>query len=224
MKQTLLILSAVCVLTGCAGVKVTNVEVATGATKPRAIYIRSYIADDAIYSGRHENTDERPYGGNGEKAIRRSLAPAAFSEALKLEMEKLAPSLVLADNETPHTGWLVESSLEVVNAGSPALRALPVPFGQGRSHVRIHVRITDVEHHHGWVDSKDSSKGRANGNVLYEFDLAGGSHLQGPHGSEYAPGLGYAEPFDFKNAAERVMLALSTDPFRYGDRSSPSVQ
>ena len=43
-------------------------------------------------------------------------------------------------------------------------------------------------------------------------------------GSIYAPGLGYAEPFDFKNAAERIMLALNTDPFRYGDRSSPSVQ
>jgi len=224
MKQTLLVLSAAFALTGCAGVKVTHVDVATGAIKPRAIYIRSSIADDAVYSGRHENTDERPYGGDGEKAIRRSLAPAAFSEALKQQMEELAPSRVLADNETPHVGWLVESNLEWVNAGSPALRAVPVPFGQGGSHVRIHVRITDLEHHHEWVDSKDASKGRANGNVIYEFDLAGGSHLQGPHGSIYAPGLGYAEPFDFKNAAERVMLALNTDPFRYGDRSSPSVQ
>jgi hypothetical protein len=224
MKPSLLVLSAAVALTGCAGVKVAHVDVASGATKPRAIYIRSYIADDAVYKGRHENTGERPYGSNGEKLIRRSLAPAAFSDALKVEMEKMAPSLVLADNETPHEGWLVESNLEWVNAGSPILRAIPVPFGQGRSYVKIHVRITDVEHHHHRLDSKDASKGVANGDILYEFDLTGGTHLMGPHGSIYSPGLGYAEPFDFKNAAERVMLALSTDPFRYGDRSSPSVQ
>ena len=224
MKQTLLVLSVACALTGCAGVKVVHVDVASGAIKPRAIYIRSYIADDAHYTGRHENTDERPYGGDGEKEIRRSLAPAAFSQALRQQLQEIAPALVLADNETPTTGWLVESNLEWVNAGSPALRAVLGPVGVGRSQVRIHVRITDVEHHHGRLDAKDASKGHANGDVLYEFDLAGGSHLQGPHGSIYAPGLGYAEPFDFKNAAERVMLALNTDPFRYGNRSSPSVQ
>jgi hypothetical protein len=224
MKQTLLVLSAMCALTGCAGVKVVHVDVATGATKPRAIYIRSYIADDAVYSGRHENTDERPYGSDGEKPIRRSLAPAAFSEALKEQMEEMAPARVLAEDETPNTGWLVESNLEWVHAGSPAWRTIPVPLGLGRSYVLIHVRITDLDHHHGYVDSKDASRGRASGGVIYEFDLAGGSKLLSPHGSVYAPGLGYAEPFDFKNAAERVMLALSTDPFRYGDRSSPSVQ
>jgi hypothetical protein len=224
MKQTLLVLSAACMLTGCAGVKVVHVDVATGATKPRAIYIRSYIADDAIYKGRHENTNERPYFRNGEKPIRRSLAPAAFSDALKVEMEKMAPAMVLTEDETAHTGWLVESNLEWVHAGSPALRALPLHTGLGRSFVLIHVRITDLEHHHGYVDSKDASKGRANGDVIYEFDLAGGSSQSSKFGSEYAPGLGYAEPFDFKNAAERVMLTLSTDPFRYGDRSSPSVQ
>jgi len=224
MKQTLLVLGAVCALTGCAGVKVSHVDVATGATRPRAIYIRSYIAENAVYKGRHENTDERPYGSNAEKAIRRSLAPTAFSEALKQQMEELAPARVLREDETPETGWYVESNLEWVHAGSPALRAIPVPFGQGHSYVIIHVRIRDLSHHHEWVDSKDSSKGLANGDVIYEFDVAGGSGLQGPHGSIYAPGLGYAEPFDFKNAAERIMLALSTDPFRYGDRSSPSVQ
>jgi hypothetical protein len=224
MKQTLLVLSAACALTGCAGVKVAHVDVATGANRPRAIYIRSYIADDAVYKGRHENTDERPYGSDHEKAIRRSLAPAAFSEALKEQMEELAPARVLRPDETPETGWLVESNLEWVHAGSPALRSIPVPFGQGRSYVLIHVRIRDLAHHYESVDSKDASKGRANGDVIYEFDVAGGSHLQGALGSEYAPGLGYAQPFDFKNAAERIMLTLNTDPFRYGDRSSPSVQ
>jgi len=47
------------------------------------------------------------------------------------------------------------------------------------------------------------------------------SGLSGHHGQIYAPGLGDAEPFDFKNAAERVMLALSTDPYRLGARTSP---
>lgn len=223
MKPSLLVLSAVCALTGCAGVKVVHVDTASGATKPKAIYIRSYIADDASYVGRHESTSERFLGPDGEKPIRRSLAPAAYSDALKVQMEEMAPAMVLADNETPHTGWLVESNLEVVDGGSPTLRAIPVPFGQGASHLRIHVRVTDLEHHHARLDSKDASKGVANGDVLYEFDVAGGSHLSGIHGQVYAPGVGDAEHFDLKNAAERVYLALSTDPFRYGDRPSPTV-
>jgi len=140
-----------------------------------------------------------------------------------VQMEQMAPSMVLADNETPHTGWLVESNLEVVDAGSPAWRAVPVPFGQGASHVRIHVRVKDLDHHYARLDSKDASKGAANGDVIYEFDVAGGSHLSGLHGQMYAPGVGYAAPFDYKNAAERVYIALSTDPYRYGDRSALSV-
>jgi hypothetical protein len=68
---------------------------------------------------------------------------------------------------------------------------------------------------------KDGGKIGRRGNVIYEFDLKGGSGLSGHHGQIYAPGLGDAEPFDFKNAAERVMLALSTDPYRLGARTSP---
>jgi hypothetical protein len=56
--------------------------------------------------------------------------------------------------------------------------------------------------------------------VIYEFDVAGGSRLSGPAGSVYAPGAGYSATFDYRNAAERVMLALSRDPHKYGQRSS----
>jgi hypothetical protein len=33
-----------------------------------------------------------------------------------------------------------------------------------------------------------------------------------------ASGLGYARPFDLVNAAERIYLVLSPNPFRYGAR------
>jgi hypothetical protein len=219
MKNTLLVLSAACALTGCAGVRVSHVDTATGATKPKAIYIRSY-ADEAVFVGNHD-------GGHGEQAIRHSLAPAEYSQALKEELEKIAPSMVLANNEVPKTGWLVESNLELIDAGTPLWRGLngPIGPGLGSSRVKIHVRVTDASragHHHN--DSKDVSKGAANGNVIYEFDLVGGSRGQGGSGSLYAPGFGYATPFDYKNAAERVSMALSTDPERYGARTSPVIQ
>jgi hypothetical protein len=56
--------------------------------------------------------------------------------------------------------------------------------------------------------------------VIYEFDMAGGSREQGKFGTLRASGLGRAVPFDLRNAAERIMLVLSPDPFRYGARSS----
>lgn len=213
MKNTLLLL-ATCALTGCAGVQIVRTDVATGATNPRAIYIRSY-ADEAQFVGHH--------GGQGEQPIRHSLAPAAYSKALKQEMEKMAPAMVLADNEKPVTGWLVESNLEVVDAGNPNARRLLLP-GAGASRVKIHVRVTDVAGHHGGADVKDMGKGRGRGNVLYEFDLDGGSNLTGPIGSTYAPGWGYAPTFDYKNAAERVYMALSVDAHKHGVRNSPTIR
>ena len=216
MKNTLLTLTAACALTGCAGVKVAHTDIATGATKPRAIYIRTF-ADEAKVRGQHS-------GGSGELAIRHSLAPAEFSKALKEELEKMAPAAVLADDETPTTGWLVESNLEVLDAGTPFWRTFNgavVGPGFGSSKIRIHVRVTDVAKH-GHADAKDVSKG-AGGNVLYEFDLAGGSRGQGGSGSIYAPGFGYAAPFDYKNAAERVLMALSVDPMRTGVRTSSTI-
>jgi hypothetical protein len=60
--------------------------------------------------------------------------------------------------------------------------------------------------------------------VIYEFDVAGGSHRTGKFGSVTAPGLGYAVTFDYRNAAEKIYSALATDEFRFGDRSSLSLR
>ncbi|MGB8170375.1 MAG: hypothetical protein WCF18_22925 [Chthoniobacteraceae bacterium] len=225
MKHALLALSVTVALTGCATVKVAHTDVASGATNPRAIYIRTGLPDEARFKGNH--------GHVGEKPIRRSLAPAEFSIALKEELEKMAPAMVLKDDEEPTTGWLVESDLQWVHGGSPTLRAIPGinHLGPGRSFVRIHVRVTDLDHHNAVSDAKkeistDTAKQVAsqNGPVIYEFDLAGGSRLSGWDGSIYAPGLGQARPFDFKNAAERVYMALSVNPHKYGVRSEPTLR
>ncbi len=216
MKNSLLLLATASALTGCAGVKVAKTDIATGATDPRAIYIRTY-AEEAQFLGRH--------GHDGEKAIRHSLASTEFSKALKEELEKIAPARVLAAGETPTVGWLVESNLETVDAGSPFWRAVNGPLGPGfgSSKIRVHVRVTDAGARRRGVDAKDASKGAA-GKVLYEFDLAGGSRGQGGSGSTYAPGLGYATPFDYKNAAQRVSMALSPDRGRTGGRTTASVR
>jgi hypothetical protein len=62
------------------------------------------------------------------------------------------------------------------------------------------------------------------GVVVYEFDVAGGSHLMGKFGSITAPGLGYAPPFDYRNAAERIYEALAPDEFKFGLRDSPTIR
>jgi len=224
MKSALLVLSASLALTGCATVKVAHTDVASGAHSPKAIYIRSYLADDSRFKGNH--------GHVGEKPIRRSLAPAEYSVALKQELEKMAPALVLKNDEEATTGWLVESNLEWVHGGSPALRATPLgAFGAGRSHVRIHVRVTDLDAANPNSDAKKSlSSGAAkeiagqSGPVIYEFDLVGGSRLSGLDGQVYAPGLGKAANFDYRNAAERVLMALSVDPHKYGSRTETVIR
>jgi hypothetical protein len=216
MKNTLLALGTACLVTGCAGAKIIHTDIASGAHSPRAIYIRSYIAQDATFIGHHGDSV-------GEHAIRRSLAPEAFSRALKEEMEKMAPSAVLADNEVAPTGWLVESTIEYANAGSQSWRATPAGFfGAGKSRLTLHVRITDVTGSHYTASDKDLSKG-GSGNVIYEFDVDGGSCVSGPIGSTYAPGLGNPENFDYKNAAERIYYALSIDPQRHGLRTVPTI-
>ena len=216
MKYTLLALSAACVFSGCAGAKISHTDIASGAHDPKAIYIRSYIADNAVFKGHHG-------GSVGEHKIRRSLAPVAFSKAVKEEMEKMAPARVLENDEIPTTGWLVESNLEYVHAGSQTWRVRSLArFGAGHACVKIHVRITDVDGHQVASSDKDMSKG-GSGNVIYEFDVAGGSSVSGPLGSTYAPGLGNPEEFDYKNAAERICYALSIDPQKFGTRTSPSI-
>lgn len=209
--------SAALVLTSCAGVRVVDTQVASGAVNPRSIYIRPFDIAATEFTGHHA-------GGRGEQPIRQSLAGREMADALKIEMEKLAPAMVIDDNEQATQGWVVTGSLEVVDAGSNIGRALAGHVGVGRSKVRVHVRITDADGHVRHADDKDTSTVGQRGDVLYEFDLAGGSGITGPRGSLYAPGLGYSAPFDYKNAAERVMIALSTDAMRTGTRTSPTIR
>lgn len=216
MRNTLLLFGAAIVLSGCAGAVIKHTDIASGAHNPKAIYVRSYIADDAHFHGHHGDSI-------GEHKIRRSLAPAALSKAIKEEMEKLAPAMVVADDDVPTTGWLVESNIEYASAGSQTWRGSPVgPFGVGRSALKIHVRITDLDGHYVASEKEDMSKG-GSGNVIYEFDVDASSALSAAAGSTYAPGLGNPEEFDYKNAAERIYYALSIDPQKYGTRTSPSI-
>ena len=81
-------------------------------------------------------------------------------------------------------------------------------FGGGRSFLALHVRITDMTH----------------GQVIYEFDMAGGSGEQGRFGTLRAAGLGKATHFDLRNAAERMYIALSTNPYKFGQHSDVVLQ
>jgi hypothetical protein len=226
MKHLVLALSSSLLLFGCASSKIADTQVATGAANPRSIYIRPFDASAAEYVGQHR-------GGKGERPIRQSLAGRAFAENLKEEMEKMAPAMIIESDEYPPSPdqyvngsyWLVDGTIDVSDGGEPFARSIPVfnKTGIGKSKMRIHVRIREIGGRYAH-DDKDSSKLGRRGNVIYEFDLKASSALTGRHGSIYAPGLGEAEPFDFKNAAERVMMALSTDPHRYGVRTSPVIR
>jgi hypothetical protein len=220
MKQSLLALSAM-LLAACAGVHVSKTDVATGATGPKAIYIRPFDITYTDYIGHHS-------GGPGERPIRRSLAPAEFAEDLRYELSKTAPARVLKDDEVVHTGWLVTGDLVLVDAGNPTARNFFGVFKAGQSKVKIHVRVTDLDGKNGRADAKeaDPSKELASGrgNIIYEFDVEGGSGASGKVGSIYAPGLGYSVPFDFRNAAERIALAITPDAQHYGVRTSPTIR
>ena len=172
-----------------------------GASCPKAIYIRPFCIDSAVFKGHETNSD-------GEMPIRKALTPIEFAGDLKEQLEKLAPARVLKDNETPRVGWLVEGEFTLVDGGSPAGRFFLGTFGVGASRLALHVRVTDVE----------------KGMVVYEFDMAGGSNLQGRHGTVRASGLGKATPFDLVNAAERIYLVLSPNAFRYGARANIALQ
>jgi len=130
----------------------------------------------------------------------------------------------------------VEGSLDLVDAGHPGTRAEPLfdLCGDGASHIKIHVRVIDLEARNVAVtDSKDAKDigdtqmqavRSGQGAVIYEFDVAGGSHLMGKFGSVTAPGLGYAPTFDYRNAAERIYEALTTDEFKDGLRDGPALR
>ena len=173
-----------------------------GAYGPKAIYIRPFCIDTAVFTGDQTNSD-------GEMPIRKALTPVEFAGALKEQLEKMAPARILKDYETPRTGWLVEGEFTMVDGGSIAGRAIFFGhFGVGQSHLALHVRVTDVDR----------------GVVVYEFDMAGGSNLQGRGGTVRASGLGYARSFDLVNAAERIYLVLTPNAFRYGVRQDIALQ
>ena len=168
-----------------------------GAYAPKAIYIRPFCIDTAVFTGDQTNSD-------GEMPIRKALTPVEFAGVLKEQLEKMAPARILKDNETPRTGWLVEGEFTLVDGGSIIGRSIFFGhFGVGQSHLALHVRVTDVDR----------------GIVVYEFDMAGGSNLQGRGGTLRASGLGYARSFDLVNAAERIYLVLTPNAFRYGTRT-----
>lgn len=177
---------------------ITNCGV--GAHCPSAIYIRPFCIDTAVVQGDVAHSD-------GEMPIRKALAPVEFAGDLKQQLEKLAPARILKDNETPRVGWLVEGQFDLIDGGSPLGRFFLGNFGVGRSVLALHVKVTDVER----------------GMVVYEFDMSGGSRFQGKLGSVRASGLGKATHFDMNNAAERIYLTLSTNPFRYGERANVAL-
>jgi len=219
MKPSLAVFCLTLLLSSCAEMHVSRTEVATGAVNPPAIYIRPFSVAYARYSG---------YPSGNGPAIRKSLAPVEFANDLKDELSKLAPAMVIGADEEPSAGWLVEGEFDVISAGHPSMRGSPAgSLGWGRSRVKLHVRVTDVGRLETVGESKncvttDKAVWTHAGAVVYEFDVEGGSRTTGSVGSIYAPGTGDAIPFDFRNAAERIMLTLSPDPFRYGVRTSPT--
>ena len=176
---------------GSVGVHMTTCGV--GAAHPSAIYIRPFCIDTASFSGDLAHSD-------GEMPIRKALTPVEFAEDMKEELEKMAPTRILGDHETPRVGWLIEGEFRAVDGGEPWVRFSPAGnFGAGRSYLQLHVRVTDVQRHL----------------VVYEFDMAGGSGWQGRHGTLRASGMGRASHFDLRNAAERIYITLSANPYRF---------
>jgi hypothetical protein len=184
---------------GSKGVYMTT-NCGVGAYGPKAIYIRPFCIDNAVFTGDQTNSD-------GEMPIRKALTPVEFAGVLKEQLEKIAPARILRDYETPRTGWLVEGEFTLVDGGSPAARFFAGHFGAGASHLVLHVKVTDVDR----------------GMVVYEFDMAGGSRFQGRGGTLRASGLGRATSFDLVNASERIYLVLSPNPFRYGTRANVAL-
>ena len=131
---------------------------------------------------------------DAEMPIRRALTPVAFAQDLKEELSKMAPARILKDDEAPKVGWLIEGRFDNVNSSVSSLA--------------MHVKVTDVEKHR----------------VIYEFDMAGGNNGQGAFGTIRGSGGRFATPFDLRNAAERILLVLSPDAFRFGARSTVVLQ
>lgn len=178
---------------------VTNCGV--GAHAPKAIYVRPFCIDAATFKG--DEADSQ-----GEMPIRKALTPVQFASRLKEQLEKIAPARILREDEEPRTGWVVDGEFTIVDGGSKLGRFFLGHLGVGQSFLAMHVRVTDV----------------VSGAVVYEFDVAGGSRLQGRSGTVRSGGAGYTTPFDLQNAAERIYLALSADAWRYGARNDVSLR
>lgn len=206
MKHYLLATAAAICLSACAGTKIANTVIASGATSPKAIYIRPFNIAEGAFRGAH--------GGAGQKAIRQSQAPILFARILKEELEKVAPATVIAHDEEGQIGWEVDGDIDIVNAGHPAARAFAGGLGVGRSGILLHVRVKEI----GSTARSDEKGGM--GPTVYEFDVVGGSRLMGALGSVHSSGLGYAVPFDMRNAAEKIRQMLEVDGQRYGVRES----
>ena len=181
------------------GVRMTNCGV--GASNPTAIYIRPFCIDTAVFEGDQANSE-------GEMPIRKALAPVELAEDMKQELERIAPARIIDEHQTPRVGWLVEGRFDRVDGGSPLGRFFFGYFGAGRSFLALHVKVTDVTH----------------GEVVYEFDMAGGSGGQGRFGTLRASGLGKAGHFDLRNTAQRTYIVLSTNPYKFGQASDVVLQ
>ena len=203
MKTSLLALFSVLALTSCTSpnaIRVTHTDTATVTIPPKAIYIRPF---------RIACADFDRCSPDGSRPIRQSLAPIEFANDLQEELAKIAPATVLKPDEYAPLGWLVDGEFQQVESGySPGWWSPKGDTVSRISCVKLHVRIRDV-----------CQKGA----VVYEFDVAAGTK-GGCFGSIYQPGMGYPLPFDFRNAAERIALTLTPDPFRYGYRNSPVMR
>ena len=227
--KSLIILASSLLLCSCGNMTVTKTDVATpggggsappidakdfgsrgvymttncgvGAYGPRAIYVRPFCIDNAVFQG----DDRRIRGRNADPQSADSRRTGRGYEG---GARTYRPVRILRDNESPRVGWLIEGNFTAVDGGSPVGRFFFGNLGAGRSFLALHVKVTDVERH----------------TVVYEFDMAGGSGYQGKLGTLRASGLGKATHFDLRNAAERIYLTLSTNPGRYALRSSPALQ
>ena len=152
MKTLFVIVSSV-FLCSCANMLVTKTDVSTagggasaptdakdygslgvhmitcgvGAVNPRAIYIRPFCIDSAVFHGNEADSD-------GEMPIRKALTPIELAEDMKEELERIAPVRILKNSESPRVGWLIDGYFTAVDGGMP-------------SHLSLHVRVTDVERH-----------------------------------------------------------------------------
>jgi len=199
MKILVLPLAAL-LLVGCAQSTVRKTYVATTAPLPRSIYIQPFDISEAAFTG-------WMHPSSGEMPLRKAIAPLEFADDLKDELSKLAPTAVLKPGEKAPEGWVVSGKFDLVDAGDPVARKIPVAgiLGAGRSTLVVHVKVTEAK----------------TGAVIHAFDVSGGSGGTGRWGNTGAPGSGNAIYHDMKNAAERIMLAISQDPHNYGLRTAP---